>query len=157
MPDSVSILLDKYKEHRTQARQHETLRSTLVTVTGAAAGAVLGFAGATGADKTFKLAATVFLVMMGTFAALMAYKHYERFRYHTALAKEFDKRLVSLSDKIVNLENYDVIKAKHCRRFGWVVEARAHVGWVLFPALIAVLGLSLLVLQANLYYFGGTP
>ena len=157
MPDASSILLDKYKEHRTQARQHETLRSSLVAFTGAAAGAVLGLAGAGGADKTFKLAAAAFLVLMGTFAALMAYKHYERFRYHTTLAKEFDKRLISLSDKIVHLENYDELKAKHVKRFGWVVEARAHLGWILFPALIAVLGLVLLLLQMKVYYFSGSP
>lgn len=147
MPDAASILLDKYKEHRTQARQHETLRSSLVTITGAAAGAVLSLSGAVGADKNFKLAAAVFLVMIGLFAALMAYKHYERFRYHTALAKEFDKRLVSLSDKIVNLDNYDQIKNKHVKRFGWIVEARAYVGWIVFPALIAALGAALVVSQ----------
>ncbi len=148
MPDAAAVLLDKYKEHRTQARQHETLRSSLVTFTGAAAGAVLGFSGSA-VDLAFKMAAAVFLVMMGAFAAVMAYKHYERFRYHTTLAREYDKRLVSLSDKIVNLENYDELKAKHLRRFGWVVEARAHVGWIAFPALISALGLALLVNLLN--------
>lgn len=147
MPDAASILLDKYKEHRTQARQHETLRSTLVTIAAAAAGAVLSLTGSTGADRNFKLAAAVFLVALGVFAALMAYKHYERFRYHTMLAKEFDKRLVLLSDSIVNLENYSQLKEKHLRRFGWIVEARAHVGWVVFPSFIAALGTALVVTQ----------
>jgi hypothetical protein len=147
MPDASAVLLDKYKEHRTQARQHETLRSTLVTITGATAGAVLSLSGAQGADPHFKLAAAVFLVTIGVFAAVMAYKHYERFRYHTTLAKEFDKRLISLSDKIVNLNNYDELKAKHIKRFGWIVEARAHVGWIVFPGLIAVLGAALVLTQ----------
>jgi hypothetical protein len=145
--DAASVLLDKYKEHRTQARQHETLRSTLVTITGAASGAVLSLSGAQGADPHFKLAAAVFLVMIGVFAAIMAYKHYERFRYHTTLAKEFDKRLISLSHDIVNLENYDELMEKHSKRFGWIVEARAHVGWIAFPGLIAVLGAALVVAQ----------
>ena len=149
MNDTPAILLDKYKEHRAQARQHETLRSTLVSFTAASAAAVLGFAGSQGTDPSFKLAACIFLTLMGGFSAFMALKHYERFRYHTALAKEYDKKLLRVADEIVNVDNYDQIKEKHRKRFGRVVDARAYVGWIVFPALIAVLGLVLGVLQAR--------
>jgi high-affinity Fe2+/Pb2+ permease len=147
MPEPISVLLEKYKEHRTQARQHETLRTSIVAFTAAAAGAVLSFAGSAGADRSFKIAASFFLVMLGAFAAMMAYKHYERFRYHSRIAKEYDKKIVQASDKIVNLERYNDIKLDHAKRFGRIVETRAYVGWIVFPSLISVLGLVLLLLQ----------
>lgn len=61
MPDPQVVLLERFKEHKVQARQHETLRTSLVTFTAAAAGAVLSFAGGKDTDTMLRLPPQLFL------------------------------------------------------------------------------------------------
>jgi len=70
----------------------------------------------------------------------MAYKHYERFRYHSGFAKAYDKKLSDLHNDAVSLSDYKTIKKNHKDKFGWIVDARAYVGWIAFPLLISLLG-----------------
>ena len=150
MKDEVGVLLAKFSEHRIQARQHETLRGTLTTLTLAIAGGVLALAGNSTALPEFQLAGAVLLILLGVFGAALAAKHYERFRYHSSLASAYDK-LVRERVKSSDLANFPVLKSRHNRRFWLSSWLRANVLWTSLLVCVALLGLALAALTFPRY------
>ena len=142
MDDARDYLLTKYREHNSQARQHENLRAMATNFIIAIAGAVLVFV--RDQDPEIRATAGIFLLVIGTFGALMSYKHYERFRYHKRYAREIDKRLRE-REPADNLEHIDEIESRHKERFGWIARTRLYQLWVFVHLFVALLGIYLAV------------
>src|SRR5262245_45115208 len=90
------VLWKMYQEHCTQGRHHETQRAAVATAVLAIAAAAIGLATIDKGLTQVDLPATVFLVAVGVFGAIFAYKHYERFSMHMKRARHYRDELDSL-------------------------------------------------------------
>lgn len=141
--DLKDLLLAKYQEERNYARQHENQRATVTTVIIAIAAATIGFLG-TSKGSQFHTLAALFLIGLGVFGAILSRKHYERFRFHSLWAKEFDRKLRE-SEPTLDIEEYDPKLDKHYKMFPWIGRARLNWLWIGIHLLITVIGIALLV------------
>lgn len=98
----IDILWKMYAENTTQARHHETQRSTVTNLILLAAGSILAL---TTVDKRINDAdvpATILVVALGLFGIVFSAEHYARTRQHLERSKQYrvalDRLLPSLDD-----------------------------------------------------------
>ncbi|HVW95841.1 MAG TPA: hypothetical protein VHA56_07720 [Mucilaginibacter sp.] len=85
----IDLLFKFYQEQCTQGRHHETQRAAVATATLAISAALIGVITGDNNLSRNDLPLTLLLIAVGIFSAVFSLKHYERFRRHMALAKNF--------------------------------------------------------------------
>jgi disulfide bond formation protein DsbB len=80
--DTVGNLWRFYEEHASQARQHENLRATVVSILSSIAAAVVALVGVGGINHA-DIPASVVVILLGLLGVALGIKHYERNRMHT--------------------------------------------------------------------------
>ena len=166
---TVSDLWRFYDEHAAQARQHETLRSSVTATLSGVAAAVVGFAGVNGIERADLLpGATV--ILLGVLGIALSIKHYERNQFHVAVLSETRKDIDSARaqttfkprlTRAIRKEAKEVHARKFTLRLGLRTKAETnvpvdgqspwvsvplHLLWLLLPALVAVIGVIVCVL-----------
>lgn len=169
--DQVDLLFKFYQEHTTQARHHETQRSTTSTILVAIAAGVTGLIRYDKEIDRIDFWLSLLLAVIGFFGAAFVYKQYERYRLHTERAKRYrdamdellpDRNLIlpehvfQPSEKAkASLEPLgvkpvkalkQVADAEHTSKYPSASRYSLHAGWVLLHLCIAILGLLLAVM-----------
>ena len=144
MDPKAEVLWRMCNEHYTQARHHETQRSTMSQIILAVAAALVGFSGSTAASPQGRWAVALFIVLVGLFGALFSMKQYERSRFHMTAAGLHRRQLekeIGLDLSTLRRAAVDRQKERHPRTEPWSL----HVFWTGIHILIAGLGLVLLL------------
>ncbi|MBN2012691.1 hypothetical protein JW960_25405 [candidate division KSB1 bacterium] len=144
MASNEELLMMKYKEQKTQARQHETHRATVTNLVILIAGGALSIVGFQ-TITVIHFVIGLFILFLGVFGAILSKKHYERFKYHTLWAHEYDKKLLKIF-KESEIEDFKKKKLKHEKEFGWISKTRANKLWTGIHLLIALLGLLIIII-----------
>jgi|ERR1700733_11807647 len=84
--NQATFLLEYLKEHYTQARQHETLRTNSTTLLTAAAGVVIGIAFKDGKVQPQMWWAGIVLILIGLACRRIQEAHFNGNRFHTQCA-----------------------------------------------------------------------
>lgn len=157
-------LQNYYEEHAQQARQHEDQRERVTNIILSIAGALVGLI--TFAELSLgALAASLTLIALGVFGFFFSGKHYERFKYHTAIMKrirdEIDKlRKDSSSTPAPLAQLRDDGEERHYEKFrwpqfggsnsesqqaatSWIARQRVHAFWEAVPLMVAAFGIAL--------------
>jgi hypothetical protein len=145
MADPTDILLEYWKDQRTQARNAESQRATLTNIVLLIVVATLGFVGQQGLHETM-LPLTISLMALGVFGAMASAKYYERYNLHIAQAVRFSKLLGNpplLPDFEDTLNPVRADHADHNRRMS---KIRLNKMWVALHLLVALTGLVLTVI-----------
>ena len=156
--DAVGNLWRFYEEHASQARQHENLRATVISILSSIAAAVVALVGAGGINHA-DIPASVVVVLLGLLGIALGIKHYERNRMHTqimaAVRREIDSNATSsntreIRDEAVRLHNETFLawpwpRQKRLHGTFWT-RVPLHILWLLLPLAIALLGLVVLLL-----------
>jgi hypothetical protein len=154
-----------YNEHAAQARQHEGQRERMTSIILAIGGTLVGLITYSELSP-WSLPAAFTITLLGAFGFVFAGKHYERFRFHSAIMgairdemdhhAEPDRSAVSLSDlrKAGGSNHY---KNFTWPQFGktrdkdqadarsWIARQRLHNFWEAVHILVASLGLALMI------------
>jgi hypothetical protein len=145
MADSSDILWNLYEQHCEWERHHEEQRASGTGLLIGIAAGVLGLITFDGHLNTGDLPLTIFLVMQGAFGALLAAKHYERFRMHQQRANQYrdllDARFPDAKINSLRREADENNKLK----FPNLHKIRLHHFWVGLHLLITLFGLVLTV------------
>jgi len=149
MADIRDILIARYKEERNYTRHHENQRATVTNVIIAMAALTLAFLEKS-KEPLLQMAASLFLIGLGVFGAILSRKHYERFRFHNIWAREFDRKLREI-EPTLHIEEYEVIRNQHYEKFPWTGEARLNWLWTGIHLLIVVIGTALFIISLRAY------
>src|SRR5262249_4944955 len=104
-PSNHAFVSDVYKANMEMAHHHETQRSTITTVSFAAAGALLAVAYGKDVAAPPKAEIGLMLLVLGTVAAAVIAKQNERAQLHFQIAKECSKALEPWLAKAVSVAN----------------------------------------------------
>lgn len=148
MKDKTDILWGMYQEQLVYARHHETLRANVtnyILLVGGGVGTLVSSGGFTRPD----LPLTILLILLGLFGAVFSASHSERYHAHKmrgiAYRDELDKLLFQEGDNLKTIkdgvdtkleEDYPVLS----------LIVRTHWLWMVFPLMIAILGVVLSVI-----------
>ena len=158
-----------YDEHAAQARQHESQREALANIILGIAGALIGLM--TFAELSlWSLPAGIALIAIGAYGWLFAGKHYERFRFHTAIMSAVRHEMDRVADNPgETAETTSALRSqgetKHYANFtwpqfrgsrsdaqasakSWIARQRLHVFWEGIPLLVATLGVGMSIAVA---------
>lgn len=146
--DQQTLLLALYKENSDQARHHEVQRERVTAIVAQTSGFIVGlfgFATSWATPTRAHLVIPIFLIVLGIWGYLAAWKHYERSRLHVQRVRQCRKKLSELSGLDLSGMN-DAAQAKHLQDFGKsaLYESRTHLIWKAFPLLISVIGAAIL-------------
>jgi 4-amino-4-deoxy-L-arabinose transferase-like glycosyltransferase len=147
--DQQTLILAVYKENCDQARHHEVQRERVTTIVAQTTGFILGlcgFATAWSTPKYIHLAIPAFIVLLGFWGFVAAWKHNERSKLHVQRVRQCRKRLSVLSGIDLDKINSDA-KVKHLAEFGpqAELETRTHIVWKAFHLIVAILGIVILI------------
>src|SRR5262245_48295007 len=128
MRDDVEILWRMCNEHYSQARQHETQRTSMSQVILVIAGALLAFYTSqySGGEKFWVV--PIALACLGIFGAAFCRKQYERSKFHMRAAGLHRDRIATL----LNLKLAEIrqaAKAKQKDKFRWAERLRLNHFW----------------------------
>ena len=161
--DPVGDLWRFYEEHASQARQHENLRATVISILSSIAAAVVALVGVGGINPA-DIPASVVVVLLGLLGIALGIKHYERNRMHTKIMKAVRDEItrlgqVSSARPKSTGEIRDEAELLHNEMFlawPWPRQERLygtfwtrvplHILWLLLPLAIAILGFVVLLL-----------
>jgi uncharacterized membrane protein YeaQ/YmgE (transglycosylase-associated protein family) len=141
MDDRRELLWGLYEDVVAQGRHHESQRLGMTNAMLVVAAAVLGLIGLDERISDADIPAGLFLVVLGIVGAVFALKHYERFRYHMAFAKEYRNalKITGLSKLRAHAEDEHVSDwSKRWQRA--VYNASLHWLWVSLHLFVSVLG-----------------
>ncbi len=147
--DQQTLLLAYLKENCDQARHHEVQRERVTAIVASTTGLVMGLFGFSSSwshPSSVHLAVPFFMVILGAWGYLAAWKHHERSRMHVQRIRAIRKQLSALSG--VDL---DAIHAKaytaHLARFGdsALYESRTHLIWKAFPLIVSLIGVAVAI------------
>jgi hypothetical protein len=142
MADSTDILLEYWKDQRTQARNTESQRATLTNIILLIVVATLGFIGQQGLREAM-LPLTISLIVLGLFGAAASAKYYERYRLHIAQAVQFSRLLGDPALLPDYEDTLDGVRAAHAERYRWTSKIRLNKMWIALHLLVALTGLVL--------------
>ncbi|MGC4071712.1 MAG: hypothetical protein QM760_04215 [Nibricoccus sp.] len=143
MIDKSEVLWRMFSEHMTQARQQETLRSSVTTVLTTIG---IGAIGLITFDKELNvtdLPVAILLTALGGFGALFSAKHYERFQHHIARGRSYRDELEAMLSDVDWKALRKRADEKHDAAFPRLVQMRQYRFWMLFHGLIGAVGLVL--------------
>jgi hypothetical protein len=145
MADPGDIMLEYWKDQRTQARNAESQRATLTNIVLLIVIATLGFVGQQGLREAM-LPLTISLIVLGVFGATASAKYYERYNLHIAQAIRFSKLLGDLSLLPDFEDTLNPVRTDHADRNRWMSRIRLNKMWVALHLLVALTGLALTVI-----------
>ena len=146
MKDKQDFLWGMYQEHAAQGRHHEVQRANVTNFIIVVSGALIAFIANKGVTHNQWILAS-FLIILGLFGAFFSAKQYERFRFHIIAAGIYRNRLEqTLGDTTVS-EIRDIAKSDHQNNFFKpLVNLKLYYFWIALHVLIALLGLTLLII-----------
>lgn len=154
-PEQIA-LLEIYKEHAAQARQHETQRQQMTALVVAIAAALVGFVAASLKRPTIGLLVPgVFLIFLGGYAVLFSRKHYERNRMHTTIMGAFRQELERTLNGVQLSPIRQLAEHAHNAEFPLLHGRRLHLFWDWLNGSVAIVGIILVVVVALSIRFGG--
>ena len=139
------LLLSMYNEQVAQARQHENLRAAATNLTFVAGSVLVSLLFKDGQPVVSSEAAAATLIGIGLFGALFSLKHYERNRFHVAIARRYRKKLEEL------IPAADISKLRQCGRHDnetkYPVLSKLSLNWLWTSSSLAfvVVGISYLL------------
>lgn len=136
-PDDV--LQKIYEEHLTQARHHESLRERITAMILALGAALLAFQGSISA-ASHKPFLGWLLVGLGLFGALTSLKHYERNRFHVAVARALRMQMEQLLEVRLE-ETRRAAQREHNERHPILHRIRLYYLWLLPHLALVLVGL----------------
>jgi ABC-type bacteriocin/lantibiotic exporter with double-glycine peptidase domain len=146
----MALELDEYlwrmmNEHMTQARQQETLRSSMTTLLVTLSGALVALVTFDRQLTPSDLPAACLQVFLGVFGVLFSAKHYERFNFHISRVRTFraelEKRLAGVDWR----ELRAAADKYHDERFPQLVKWRQNRLWLVLHSVNGLVGLVLAV------------
>jgi hypothetical protein len=145
MADPTDILLEYWKDQRTQARNAESQRATLTNIILLIVVATLGFIGQQGLHETM-LPLTISLMVLGIFGATASAKYYERYNLHIAQAVQFSK-LLGEPPLLPDYEDtLNLVRSDQADHNKMMSRVRLNKMWILLHLLVALAGLTLTVI-----------
>jgi len=143
--ETKDVLLAMYTEQTTQARQHEDMRATAANLIFGAGALVAGWLFKDADQSHGQDAFAIGLIFIGLFGALISAKHYERNRYHVAIARSYRRALEELlpESKITALR--DAGACDHTKKHPLLSAIRLNWMWN---------AVSLLYVFAGVWYLG---
>jgi hypothetical protein len=146
MNDDRQFLMTLYQDDCTQARHHETQRSTVANIVLAVSAALIGFATY---DKTLSpadIVPSLLLVFLGVFGALFSAKQYERAKRHGHRAAAYRTQIAAMTQGADILTLMKDADGKTQKAFPHLSRLRLHPFWIALNAFITVTGLVMLVM-----------
>jgi hypothetical protein len=144
MTSEQSALLEMYKEHASQARQHETQRERMSAGVVAVGVALTAFIAQGMKEPTiYLLFPAAFMVVLGIFGALFARKHYERNRLHTAIMARYQDALEATLVATPLQQIRNGARTQHDQLFPGVSKWRLYRFWEWLNVMIALTGILL--------------
>lgn len=144
MDDNIGALLEMYKEERTHARHHESMRSGVANYLLALTVAILGIiANLDFRFNTFPLA--ILLVLLGIYGLLISIKFYERYNFHTSRASDFRRRIDELCPKSKILKMKTIGQKRHSKEFKKIKNMRLNYLWLFLYIFLIILGAGCLL------------
>lgn len=163
---TLESLQSYYDEHAAQARKHEEQRERVTNIVLSIAGLLVGLV--TFANlQLWSLIAAGSVSLLGLYGFLFSGKHYERFKFHTAILqavrKEIERTpndpdygkasLSSLRESATNKHYQEFVWPKFSgtndkaqeTATSWIARQRLHVFWEAVHLLIVVIGLALCI------------
>ncbi len=148
MKDKTDVLWSMYQEHAATARHHETLRANVtnfILLVGGGIGTLVSSGGFNHAD----LPLTILLTFLGIFGIVFSASHSERYLAHkmraTAYRQQLDDLVFKEGKKLAEIR--DDIDAERKRKYPILsLLVNTHWLWILFPLVIAILGIVLSVI-----------
>jgi hypothetical protein len=150
MADSaITVLMDLYKENTTHGRQHETQRQLVTAAIVALDASLLAVMSALKFHPaSLPLAAVV--TMTGFIGKRFSEKFFERFKYHTTMAKWFRERLNAMCPDAQIEVCRERARAEHAKEFPGYDEQRLNKLWLTLNSIVIWLGgLCCLIVFAN--------
>ena len=161
----MSLLETYYNEHAAQARQHEDQREKMTNVVLSVAGVLIGLITFSNLSR-WSLPAAGAVVLLGVFGFFASGKHYERFKFHTAIMATIRTEIDRLarqppgtpSKSLTQLradgasEHYQNFtwpefsgtnSGSQARAKSWIARQRTHVFWETVHILVALIGIAL--------------
>lgn len=166
----VDVLLRHYEEHSRQRRHHEDMRAQATSIMVAIAGGVIALAGLDGLS-TADIPSGVLVITLALLGVLLSLKHYERFRWHSAISDELraeiDRALVDPSgsprpptevSRDASTKHFsdwtatgEIRRGRHrhdeLRPASPIARIRLFVLWAVVPSLVGLVGVLLVVLS----------
>ena len=144
--DQQTLLLACLKENCDQARHHEVQRERVTAIVASTTGLIMGLFGFSQSwshPSGVHLAVPFFMVILGGWGYLAAWKHHERSRMHVQRIRAVRKRLSALSGIDLDDIHAEAYQA-HLARFGdsALYESRTHLIWKAFPVIVSLMGLA---------------
>lgn len=163
---TLESLQSYYDEHATQARKHEEQRERVTNIVISIAGLLIGLV--TFANlQLWSLIGAASVSLLGIYGFLFSGKHYERFKFHTAVLEavrnEIERAPSHPKYGSVSLSSLrSSATAKHYREFvwpkfsgtnddaqaaarSWIARQRLHVFWEAVHLLVVGIGLALCI------------
>jgi multisubunit Na+/H+ antiporter MnhF subunit len=142
MADRSDILLEYWRDQRTQARNTESQRAVLANLVLLIAAAILGLVAQAGIKKADAIL-TLLLVLLGLLGAMASAKYYERYNLHIDQAVRFSS-LLSSSDAQTDYEAILApVRDSHAEEYRILSRVRLNKLWLTIHILIALAGCGL--------------
>jgi len=144
--DQQTLLLAYLKENCDQARHHEVQRERVTAIVASTTGLIMGLFGFSSSwdhPTHVHLAIPFFLIVLGAWGYLAAWKHHERSRMHVQRIRACRKQLQALSGIDLDALNAQAYE-EHMARFGSsaLYESRTHLIWKAFPIIVSLIGVA---------------
>ncbi|MDO3645673.1 helix-turn-helix domain-containing protein [Nocardia mangyaensis] len=142
---TIDVLLQMWKEQRTQARQCENQRAamTLFVILGVAGG--MTFVAVTASARLLVVAVALTVSALGTLGALASAKYYERFKMHMDAAQALRHRIDELQPGLSIENDWSENRSQHQASYGVLYRIRLRYLWIALHAGIALLGVTVAV------------
>lgn len=164
--DKTELYQAYYEEHSTQAKLHEEQRERITGIVLTIATLLIGLVTFTKLGLA-ALAASIPIILLGIYGWFFAGKHYERFKFHTAvmrrIRKEIDAMYATPQHVGVSLETLrSEAESLHYQRFrwpgyrrslrpaqhaatSWIARQRLHLFWEGIHLMVALIGVGLTI------------
>jgi hypothetical protein len=142
--DDKSLLLAMYQEQVTQARQHENLRATATNLTLVAGSILVSLVFKSGEPIVSRTAVASILIGVGLFGFLISFKHYERNRYHVAIATEYRRALERLPPPIDLGALRGEGERANSKKHPYLSRLRLHWLWSSMSLVFVIVGIAYL-------------
>ena len=141
--EAEEILWRMVNEHMTQARQQETLRSSMTTLLITLSGAIVAYITFDKELTCSDLPVAFLQVFLGLFGVLFSAKHYERFNFHISRVRAFRAEL----EKRFNAVEWTQLRADadkyHEAKFPHMVKWRQNYLWLVLHGVNGCMGMVL--------------
>ncbi len=138
--DTTDYLMHEVEENWTQSRQSEDQRAILTNVIVIIASITNGVLTQTGFNKN-ALPLTILLIILGFYGAIANAKLYERHQFHVHRARKLRERLEELCPESHVRKLLNDAGEEHYAKYPVLAKnIRLNKIWLVFPILIAVLG-----------------